>query len=283
MALTNTTTGSGLTTVAAAFTPQEFGELVNVAVQAQSIAARSALPFIATRDRVSFPKWLADPAVGFYDELDEIDLEDASTDEVSTNMYKTAGLTLISNELKEDSDPKVLDLVGAALANKIARSVDGAYLADTTTKGPDGLLSLEYSSVDTGEGLANLDPFIEARYAAEANNSTLTSWIVSAETAEVIAKLKTASGSNQNLVEFVADGLRVAGLPVLVSNQVDVDTLFWGLDKQHVRFILRQGTTVEQFPAVERDGTYVRAVARFAFAFLNEPGIVRGYPVPESV
>jgi hypothetical protein len=38
--------------------------------------------------------------------------------------------------------------------------------------------SVEYSTVDTGASLTNLDPFISARYAAEAAESKLTHWVV---------------------------------------------------------------------------------------------------------
>jgi hypothetical protein len=60
----------------------------------------------------------------------------------------------------------------------------------------------------------------------------------------------------------VEDGIVVAGLPVLVSDQVDANTLFWGIPKQHVMFVQRKDTTVERFPAVQQDGTYIRAVSR---------------------
>ena len=75
------------------------------------------------------------------------------------------------------------------------------------------------------------------------------------------------------------DGITVAGLPVLVSDQVDANTLFWGIPKQHVMFVQRKDTTVERFPAVQQDGTYIRAVSRIGLAFLNEAGVVRGYDV----
>ena len=69
----------------------------------------------------------------------------------------------------------------------------------------------------------------------------------------------------------------VAGLPVLVSDQVDASTLFWGIPKAHVMFVQRKGTTVERFPNVQQDGTWIRAVSRLGLAFLNEAGVVRGY------
>lgn len=264
-------------TTADAFTPQDYGNLVNLAVQAQSIAARSASVFGTDKKAVSFPLWVADPAVAHYNELDTIATTDGSTEQVEVTPSKTAGLTLISNELRDDSDPSVADQIGKGLANQIARSIDAAYLAETTAKGPDGLLSIAYSPVDTGVALANLDPFITARFKAEAEGSILTSWIVSPATAEVLSKLKTAAGSNQHLIEFVADGLTVVGLPVLVSNQVDAATKFWGIPEDHVKFVQRTDTAVERFPAVSQDGTWIRATSRQGFAFLNEAGVVRGY------
>ena len=120
---------------------------------------------------------------------------------------------------------------------------------------------------------------MSARYAALAHGSTLTNWIVSPVIAESLSKLKTATGSNQSLLQFVDDGIVVAGLPVLVSDQVDVDTLFWGVPKAHVMFVQRKGTTVERFPAVYNDGIDIRAVSRLGIAFLNEAGMVRGYNI----
>ncbi|MGV0603373.1 phage major capsid protein [Mycolicibacterium sp. XJ1904] len=265
------------TTTADAFTPEDFGKLVDLEVQAKSVAARSATVFGTDKVKVNFPLWTADPSVGWYSELDEIIPADGSTDEVEVTPSKTAGLTLISNELKDDSSPEVAKLAGAGLSNQIARAIDAAFLGNTTAKGPDGLQSIAYSTVDTGAALANLDPFVSARYAAIDAGSELTSWIVTPETAEAISLLKEASGSNKNLVEFVEDGLRVAGLPVLVSDQVDAATVFWGIPKSHVMYVLRKGTSVERFPAVTQDGTYVRAVSRIGIGFLNEAGVVRGY------
>ncbi len=141
---------------------------------------------------------------------------------------KTAGLTPISNELADDSTPEALDLIAAGLSNQITRAIDGAYLANTTAKGPNGLLSIAYTGVETGTSLANLDPFVAARFAAKTHGSDLTSWIVSPAQAEALSKLKVASGSNQSLIQFVEDGITVAGLPVLVSDQVDANTKFWG-------------------------------------------------------
>jgi len=55
------------------------------------------------------------------------------------------------------------------------------------------------------------DAFVSARYAAQAEGSTLTSWIVRPAVAEALSKLKVETGSNQTLLQFVEDGITVAG------------------------------------------------------------------------
>ncbi len=67
--------------------------------------------------------------------------------------------------------------------------------------------------------------------------------------AEALSKFKVARGSNQSLIQFVEDGIVVAGLPVLVCEQVDASILFWGMPKAHAMFVQRKGTMVERFPA----------------------------------
>jgi hypothetical protein len=118
---------------------------------------------------------------------------------------------------------------------------------------------------------------VSARYAAQAAGATLTNWIVRPTVAEALSKLKVETGYNQSLLQFVDDGIVVACLPVLVSDQVDEDTVFWGIPKAHVMFVQRKNTTVERFPAVYNDGTDIRAVSRLGLSFLNEAGVVRGW------
>lgn len=258
-----------------AFTPEDYGKLVDLAVKAKSIAARSATTVPTDRYKINFPIWTADPAVGWYNENDEISETDGDTDEVECVPTKTAGLTPISNELAEDSNPDVAEQVARGLSNQITRAIDAAYLGNVTAKGPDGLLSIAYTPVAVGTTLDNLDAFVSARYAAVANGSELTSWIVSPAVAEQLSKLKTANGSNQPLIQFVEDGITVVGLPVLVSDQVDATTIAWGIPKDHVKFVMRKGTKVESFPNVQRDGLWLRAVSRLGVAFVNEPGVTR--------
>jgi HK97 family phage major capsid protein len=264
-------------TTAAAWLPEDFGKMLDLAVQAKSVAAQAGTLFPTNKQKVNFPLWVADPAVGWYNELDEITPADGDSDEVVVTPSKTAGLTLVGNETVDDTDPAIADQIAAALANQIAKAIDAAYFGNTTAKGPDGLLSLASTAVDTGASLTNLDSFIAGRYAAEAHGAKLTHWLMDPTTAETLSKLKTQSGSNQPLLEFVEDGITVAGLPVLTSTDVDAATFAWGVDKSQQRYVLRRGTTVERFPSVTNDGTYVRAISRIGLGFLNPAGVVRLY------
>ena len=45
----------------------------------------------------------------------------------------------------------------------------------------------------------------------------------------------------------------------------------------HVMFVQRSDTTVERFPNVQQDGTWIRAISRLGVAFLNPEGVVRGW------
>lgn len=256
--------------------PEDFGAMLDLVVQAKSVAAQASTLFPTTKQKVGFPKWVSDPTVGWYDELDEITPADGATDEVVVIPSKTAGLTLLSNELVDDSDPDIANQTADGLANQIAQAIDTSYFGNTTSKGPDGLLSASYTVVPAGTAVANLDAFVDARFAAEAHSAKLSHWVMHPDTAKLLSKLKTdSSASNLSLLQFVEDGITVAGLPVLTSTHVDADTVAWGIDATQQRYVLRKGTAVEKFDSVTNDGQWVRAISRNGFGFLNEPGLVR--------
>ncbi len=271
------------TDTASAWLPEDYGRLLDLEVQAKAAAARVSTVFSTDKEKVSFPLWVSSPTPSWLNELEDIPLTDGDTDEVTAFPKKTISLTLVSNELAADANPDIASQIARAASNKIVTSIDAAFFNDgTDTKAPAGLLSLVdesdaalYTEVDPGASLANLDPFIEARYAAEAANASLTHWLVTPATAEALSKLKRQTGSNQSLIQFVEDGITVAGLPVVTSTHVDASTTAWGVDKSQLRYVSRLGSTVERFPSVTNDGLYIRAKSRVDFAFLNPAGIVR--------
>ncbi|BBX04312.1 hypothetical protein BST36_17345 [Mycolicibacterium moriokaense] len=285
MALTNVKTGTGFTQVAGAYTPEDLGSLVDVALKGESAAARAFTVTSTDRDQVRYPKLTGNPDVAHYAELDLIQLDDPETDEVVVPIYRTAGATRQSRELADDSTPDTAELVGRALTQQIIRSVDAAALGNTTAKGPNGLLSTSYTEVDTTDGLTSLDPFISAVFAAQANQGEVTSWIMHPEKAEVLSKLKKqTTGSNEPLIEIVQDGFRILGRPVILSTAVDTDTDFWGISKAHNVLVIRTGTSVERSTqsAFLNYAVDVMANFRYGIGFLHEAANVRGYAVPDE-
>jgi HK97 family phage major capsid protein len=259
-----------------AWLPLALGKLLDLEVQAKSVAAKASTVFPTNREKAAFPLWVSDPAVAFYNELDEITPADGDTDEVVVIPSKTAGLTLLSNELANDSDPSVATQVAVGLARQIAEAWDTAFFANTSVKGPNGLLSLAYTQVSAGGSVSNLDVFIDGRFAAEAHGAQVSAWLMRPDTAKLLTKLKTDSSvSNVSLLQFVEDGLTIAGVPVLTSTHVDADTVAWGVDSTQLRYVNRQTTEVRRFDSVTNDGQHVRGVSRVGFGFLNPAGVVR--------
>ena len=271
---------SQYSTVADAYTPEDFGGLVNLEVQAKSVLFRTARNESTQAAKVNFPVWRGHPVTPFYDELDTIAESEAETGEVTIEVHKTAGIHKLSQEIVDDSIPSVGGLTQSSLANQITHAIDKAYLGNTTPKGFDGLQSIDYSTVGAELGVGgyySLDPFIAARFKAEAEGSKISSWIVSPNVAEALSKVKITESSNQNLLQFVQDGITIAGLPVLTSTYVDSGTFAWGIPREHVVALLRKGTEVvlSRDAAFYQDAVVIRAVARIGAGFLNEPGVVR--------
>ena len=265
--------------IADTFTPADFGELLNKAIQAKSTAFLATTLFTTDKVRVQFPLWVSDPAVSWLAELEEITPTDGSTGEVVCTPCKVGGITTVSNEAVEDTDPAIAEAIASGIANQIATSIDVAFLGDGSgaAKVPDGLLSTAYQTVDTGASVTNLDPFIAAIFKAKSVGANIDRWVMNPTVAETLSKLKKQSGSNEALLQLVADGLQVAGIPVLTDPNVDAVTVAWGIDSTRTKTVLRKGTEVKRFDVVRQDALDVRGIARVGFAFQHPQANVRLY------
>ena len=271
---------SGLQT---AWTPEDYGALIDLVIAEKSVAFQAGTRIVTGSETLRVPLLTADPAVGFYAENTEISLTDPTTNELVITPKKVAGLTQISNEAAEDSNPAVADQVGQSLGRSIAKKIDASFFANTTTNGPSGLLSLTgINVVDTGTvTLTSLDPFHDAKAAALADGAEISVWILAPDVALTLSKAKQlTSGSNVGLLDTtgVADGVTLAGVPVLVSTDVAAGNA-WGLDGSQVLIVQRSGTRVERSrdAAFAYDAVQVRGTARVSFGFANPAGVVRLY------
>ncbi|MBS1690765.1 MAG: phage major capsid protein [Actinobacteria bacterium] len=263
-----------------AFTPVEFGKLLNKALQSESVALQATTVVHTDKVGMTFPIWESDPAVNWLAELATITATDGATGGVPVVPSKVGGITRLSNELADDSSPEVAELAVRGLVNQIAHAVDTAFAGNTVTNGPSGLLSTAYTAVDTGASITNLDPFISAVYKAKAVGAKLTSWVMDPAVAETVQKLKRSTGSNENLIEFTANGdLAICGLPVYTLPAVDAATLFWGIPEDRVVTVLRKDAEVTRSKdsGFYNDALDVRAITRVGLGFLHPAAIIRGY------
>lgn len=264
-----------------AFTPVEFGKLLNKALQSESVALQATTVVQTDKVGITFPVWESDPAVNWLAELATITATDGATGGVPVIPSKVGGITRLSNELADDSSPEVAELAIGGLVNQIAHAIDTAFVGNTVTNGPSGLLSAAYSTVDTGASITSLDPFISAVYEARAVGAKLTSWVMDPAVAETVQKLKkTTTGSNETLIEFTANGdLTICGLPVFTLPAVDAATLFWGIPEDRVVTVLRKDAEVTRSKdsGFYNDALDVRAITRVGVGFLHPAAVVRGY------
>jgi len=265
------------------WTPEDYGKLVDIVLAEKSVAFRASTVVRTESETIRFPMLTADPAVAWTAENSQISLTDPTTNELVVTPKKVAGLTQISNEAAEDSNPAVADQIGRSLARSIAKKIDAAFFGNTVSNGPSGLLSASgVNVVDTGTvTLDSLDPFHDAKAAALGDGAEVTVWLLAPDVALTLSKAKQLdSGSNVGLLDAtgVADGVTLAGVPVIVSPDVAAGNA-WGIDRSQVFVVQRTGTKVIRSTdaAFDYDAVQVRATARVSFGFANPAGVVRLY------
>jgi HK97 family phage major capsid protein len=277
-----------MTTVTGAsiLSPAEINELIVLPLIQQSAAMRVGTVTQISSSALRIPRVTQDPAAAWCAEGAEINVSDAVLDEIPCVPKKLAGLVLISNELAADSSPAALGVVGDGLVRDIARKLDTAFAANTTTNGPAGLLSITPTAADAGDAWVNLDAFEFAKSNAEQHNTTVDSFLCSPTTALKLATLKesTAAGSNRALLapDPTAPASRVvAGVPLVTSPAIGNDIVY-GIPRNRVVIALRSNTTVEtdRSVAFTSDRTAVKAIIRVSWAFTDPAAITKIAPTP---
>ncbi|MFF8016422.1 phage major capsid protein [Streptomyces sp. NPDC007929] len=260
--------------------PPEFGELVTKPVEALSVAMQTGSIVNTGAREYRVPILASDVTIGAVAEGAEIQPSDAVFDEITVVPAKFAGLTIISREMANDSNPSASDQVGRSIARQIANSVDNALLNSLASPNPEGLATLEgISTVDAPVAYTNLDPFEHALSLSEAAGGNVNAWIMSAATALEVAQLKTATGSNQALLngDLTAEGRRtILGRPVFVSPYAPADAVY-GISKADALIVVREDTSVEVDKSVffTSDRVAVKGTMRVGFAFPRAAAHVR--------
>lgn len=84
--------------LAAAWTPEDYGALVDRVVDATSVAFTAGTVIDTQLQSIRIPILAADPSTGWYAENTPITLTDPTTTEIEIKPTKVAGLTQASNE-----------------------------------------------------------------------------------------------------------------------------------------------------------------------------------------
>ncbi|MBZ4620992.1 phage major capsid protein [Mycobacterium avium subsp. hominissuis] len=275
MALTTSTFGPILT-------PEQVHDLIIQPLIQQSIAGQVLTSVDIGEHSYRIPIVTADPSASWTAEGAEITATDPDVDELEVTPSKLAALTVISQELADDSSPAATNVVGQGIVRDLVRKTDQALFTATTTNGPGGIPGVSgVSAVSAGAAYANVDPFSDAIYTAAQHNGIITAWVTNPATAMALAKLKVGPDYNLPLLQPdpTQPGQRqILGIPLRTSPYVTTtDNVVWGISQAQAFMVVRETAEVEADRSVffTSHRVAVRAIVRLGFGFPNPPTLVK--------
>ncbi len=213
-----------------ALLPDGYGPLVIQSTLDESVFAQIATTVTTGSAEYRIPLVAADATASWVAEGAEITPSDPTFQELVVTPAKVAGLTIISRELANDSSPAAAQVVGDGLARDIARRIDQAVFAGLASPAPAGLTTLSgVQAYVNASAYANLDFAAEAISKAETVGARVTAFVAAPATALALAKIRTASGSNEPVLgkdATSATGRMILGVLLLVSSFVAANTLW---------------------------------------------------------
>jgi HK97 family phage major capsid protein len=264
--------------------PEQVGALLHATVGGMSVVLQIAKDRGILTGSTSYriPIITSDAEAGWFAEGAEITPSDAVTDELIVTPSKVAGLTIISNELADDSSPEAVQEVGDGLGRDIARKIDKAFFSIVAAPAPDGLAAVALVTgavAETAASFTTLDAFAGAISAAEARGAVITSFVTSSTEALALAKLKDQTGSNRPLlgVDPTQPTKRtIYGIPLFVAPDVAAKTA-WAIPSDRTYVIVRTGSRVDidKSAYFSSDRTGVRGVMRIGFGFPDPLAIIK--------
>lgn len=268
-------------TTARAWLPEDIESLIVQPVGEESVAARAgAYRPGRTGNALRVPMVTADPSAAWVGEGEEIPLSESVLAETTAPYRKVAGLSVISTELADDTDPDAAEEIGRGLARDIARKIDHALFNDAGAKAPAGLATLAgITALEAPATLVNLDPFVSAKFRAARVGAQLAAFVFSPDDAEGLANLKESSSSAKRLLTDSAGqpGTMVLdGVPVLTSEAVANGTS-WALPKDRFVVGVRKDATVESDRSAffTSDRVAIRGTMRVAFGFGHPAAVIK--------
>ncbi|MFK5164464.1 phage major capsid protein [Propionibacterium freudenreichii] len=269
-----------------AWLPEGFGQLVIQPVQAMSAAIQAIGSTQANANSNSYrvPVVKTDPSAAWVAEGEEIPASEQDLDEDADRFHKLAGLTIVSSELANDSNPDAAEQVGLGLARDIARKLDGAFFgsrgaSENQPRGLGDITGVNAIATDT-TAWQSLDPFTSATYAAENVGAQLAAFVANPNDALTIAQLKDQTGSNRPLLgtdPTTATKRLIDGVPLLTSPAVAAGNV-WGLPGLgQVLIVVREDVKLVRDESVffTSDRVALRATMRVTTLFPHPAAIQR--------
>ncbi|MEO3978372.1 phage major capsid protein [Streptomyces sp. CAU 1734] len=274
MALLTTSTG------ASGITPDDHGPLIVQPVERESVALQVATKLTTASTTIHIPMVDTDAGASFVAEGEEITPTDATLGELEVTPAKIAGLSVVSSELAEDSNPDAQTLVGNGLARSIARILDRSFFGDLPAPAPKGLEKVNgVGIVDAGPAFTNTDAFLVALSQAEEEGATLSAFAANPVDALALGKLKQAKDSNVPLLgsdPTMPTRRTILGVPLHVTSAVKAGTV-WGIPRDRVQVVMRRDVRLDVSTDAKftSDQVAIKATMRMAHAFPHPAAIQR--------
>jgi HK97 family phage major capsid protein len=233
-----------------------------------------------------FPIVVTDPATGWTPEGQEINVTDPVLDELIVTPPALKGLTVVSNELMNDSDPAAMEVVGAGLVRDLQLKLDAAYFGNTVANGPNGIEHLTANQVTDSAFDGTLDVFAEAISLAERVGVTALApdgtpgmnFVGNPEDVLTVATTKSGTDFNTPLLgpdASQATNRSILGVPLRSSPAVTRGGV-WLVPKAKAFVVIRQQVEVvtDTSAYFSSDRTGIRCVIRVGVAFPHPEAIV---------
>jgi len=253
--------------------PPQYGALITDPLTENALAfdSRVTTTIRTGAERFRAPRLVEDVAAAWVAEGEEISPSDPTLDEIEIVPKKIGGLTIISRELAEDSNPSAQAIVGQSLARALTTQVDTGFFAAGGGAQAAGLASITPTE-HTGT-LDSLDVIHEAKAKAAAQGGKPTALLAHPDDVLALALLKDQTDSNRALLQSTDSA---AGVPVISTRHAAAGTI-WMVDASQIYTVLREDTSL----AVSRDAYFtsdriaVRATVRVAWGFITPAALVK--------
>lgn len=258
----------------AGITPEAWAGYVLEHLSAQSVVLASGATRITTAQKIlHVPRILADGSADWYSELEEIGPGDPTGDELELIPKKCGALTILSNEVVNDSSPSVIDAVGTAMTAAVALKVDRALLAGAGGKEPLGVFGQSGQHV---AGAITIDALIDAAgLVADVGGQARVAY-VNPTNHTALMKEKDQNGRPLLTPDYASGpSSSIYGLTIYATKGVAVDTALV-CDPSQIVVGVRDDPTVaiSVDAAFTSDGAVCRVVARVDVGVNDPSGLV---------